>query len=87
MDHIKMDYDMATAEERVQKVEEITANTPPEKLSPSYLDELANYMVTPIKKEDYNREQIKEQIKKNEYEGNFLLGTRVQIKKWRRWNL
>ena len=56
MDHIKMDYDLATAEERVQKVEEIIANTPPEKLSPSYLDELGNYIVTPIKKENYNRE-------------------------------
>ena len=59
MNHIKMDYDLSTAEERVQKVEEIIANTPPEKLFPSYLDELANYIShTQITKEEKEQKKI-----------------------------
>ena len=61
-----MDYDLSTAEERVQKVEEIIVNTPPEKLFPSYLDELANYIShTQITKEEKEEKEEKKIITKN----------------------
>ena len=48
----KMDFSLATAEERVQKVKEIIANTPSERLTNTYLNKLADYIVfAPSKKE------------------------------------
>ena len=48
----KMDYSLETAEERVKKVEEIIANTPEERLTPYYLEKLAEYIVVPIDKKE-----------------------------------
>lgn len=44
-DHIKMDYTLGTVEERVKKLNEIIANTSPEKLTPKYLDRMADYLI------------------------------------------
>lgn len=44
-DYIKMDYSLDNVEERIKKVEEIIANTPPEKLTPQYLDKMAQYLI------------------------------------------
>ena len=57
-EYIKMDYSLETAEERKTKVEEIIANTPPEKLTPYYLDKLANYLVIPIEKQEKKQKYI-----------------------------
>lgn len=43
--YIKMDSSLMTAEERTNKVKEIIASTPPEKLTPFYLEKLANYIL------------------------------------------
>ena len=51
-DYIKMDYSLETPQERITKVEEIIANTPPERLTPKYLEKLADYVVFAINKED-----------------------------------
>ena len=59
MDYIQMDYSLITPEERVQKVEEIIANTPSEKLTPYYLDLLAEYIIKPeTKKEKKKSDEI-----------------------------
>lgn len=50
--YIKMDYSLETPEERVKKVEEIIANTPEERLTPYYLEKLAEYIVIPINKKE-----------------------------------
>ena len=57
-EHIKMDYDLPTAEERVKKVEEIIANTPSEKLTPYYLEKMAEYITEPITKEEKKEKLI-----------------------------
>ena len=57
-EYIKMDFELATAEERNEKVKEIIANTPPEKLTPLYLDRLAKYIVDPITKEEKKEKKI-----------------------------
>ena len=44
-DYIKMDYSLTTCEERVEKVKEIIANTPPERLTNFYLEALGKYIV------------------------------------------
>lgn len=43
--YIKMDYTLKTPEERNAKVEEILANTSPERLTPTYLSKLADYII------------------------------------------
>lgn len=43
--YIKMDYSLETVEERVEKLNEIIANTAPEKLTPKYLDKMADYLI------------------------------------------
>lgn len=58
MDYIKMDYSLETAEERNEKAKEIIANTPPEKLTPLYLSKLADYIVTPITKQERKERKI-----------------------------
>ena len=56
--YIKMDWSLETAEERVKKVEEIIAKTPPEKLTPKYLDKLSEYIVFPIEKTERKKGYI-----------------------------
>lgn len=56
--YIKMDYSLKTAEERVVKAEEIIANTPSDRLTPYYLDKLADYIVLPIDKEERKKKYI-----------------------------
>jgi hypothetical protein len=50
--YIKMDWSLETSEERVAKAEEIIANTPSEKLTPQYLDKMAEYITFPIDKKE-----------------------------------
>lgn len=56
--YIKMDWSLETAEERVKKVEEIISKTPPEKLTPKYLDKLSEYIVFPIEKSERKKGYI-----------------------------
>ena len=51
-DYIKMDYSLTTSQDRIAKVEEIIANTPPERLTSKYLDRLAEYILDPQTKEE-----------------------------------
>jgi hypothetical protein len=57
-EYIKMDWDLVTSEERVKKVEEIIANTPPEKLTSNYLERMADYLVFPLNKEERKQKKI-----------------------------
>jgi len=57
-EYIKMDYSLETPEERVIKVKEIIANTPSERLTPYYLDKLAEYIVVPIEKKERKKNYI-----------------------------
>ena len=57
-DYIKMDYSLTTPEERKAKVEEIIANTPPEKLTPRYLEKLADYIIFAMTKEERKNKKI-----------------------------
>jgi len=57
-DYIKMDYSLLTPEARAAKVDEIIANTPPERLTSRYLDRLAEYIVDPITKEERKEKNI-----------------------------
>ena len=53
-----MDYSLETPEERVAKVEEIIANTPSERLTPYYLNKLAEYIVLAMTKEEKKQKKI-----------------------------
>ena len=55
-DYIKMDYSIDTVEGRLQRVNEIIANTPSEKLTSSYLERMGEYLIdlTIDKKKDKN---------------------------------
>ncbi len=57
-DYIKMDFSLETAEERKKKVEEIIANTPPERLTPTYLEKLSDYIVFAMDKEEKKQKKI-----------------------------
>lgn len=50
--YIKMDYSIEDPKERVNKVNEILANTPSEKLTPYYIEKLTRYLVEPIDKKE-----------------------------------
>jgi len=56
--YIKMDYSLLTAEERLAKVNEIIANTPPNKLTSYYLEQMAIYITEPITKEEKKEKKI-----------------------------
>jgi len=56
--YIQMDFNLPTAEARVQKVNEIIANTPPERLTQKYLSKLADYIVMPLSKEEKKEKNI-----------------------------
>lgn len=53
-----MDYSLLTPEERKAKVEEIIQNTPSEKLTPQYLEKLADYLVFAMDKEEKKDKKI-----------------------------
>lgn len=57
-DYISMDFSLETPEERKIKVEEIIKNTPPERLTPKYLEKLADYIVFAMDKEERKRKKI-----------------------------
>lgn len=56
--YIKMDYNLKTAEERVEKVKEIIANTPSERLTQKYLEKLSDYIVIPIERQERKENHI-----------------------------
>lgn len=56
--YIKMDFSLTSAQERNEKVKEILANTPPEKLTPLYLNKLAEYIVEPITDQEKKEKRI-----------------------------
>lgn len=56
--YIKMDYNLVTPEERVEKVKEIIANTPSNKLTPLYLEKLSNYIIFAMDKEERKQKKI-----------------------------
>lgn len=49
--YIKMDWSL-TPEERVKKAEEIITNTPPERLTQTYLEKISEYITYPIEKSE-----------------------------------
>lgn len=53
-----MDYNLVTPEERVEKVKEIIANTPSNKLTPLYLEKLSNYIIFAMDKEERKQKKI-----------------------------
>ncbi|MCI7206202.1 MAG: hypothetical protein MSA15_09475 [Clostridium sp.] len=57
-EYIKMDYKLKTAEERVEKVKEIIANTPSERLTQKYLEKLSDYIVIPIERQERKKNHI-----------------------------
>ena len=56
--YIKMDFSLETPEERNKKVEEIIANTPPERLTPKYLEKLADYIIFAMDKQERKEKKI-----------------------------
>lgn len=56
--YIKMDFSLITPEERTKKVEEIIASTAPEKLTPVYLEKLADYIIFAMDKQERKQKQI-----------------------------
>lgn len=56
--YIKMDYSLETPEERNEKVKEIIANTPPERLTPAYLEKLADYIVFSMDKKGSQKRDV-----------------------------
>lgn len=50
--YIKMDFSLESPEERTEKVKEIIENTPPEKLTPTYLEKLADYIIHAVDKKE-----------------------------------
>ena len=53
-----MDFSLETPEERNEKVKEIIANTPPEKLTPNYLEKLTDYIIFAMDKQERKRKKI-----------------------------
>ena len=56
--YIKMDFSLETPEERVKKVEEIIANTPPEKLTHTYLEKLTDYIIFAMDKQERKQREV-----------------------------
>ena len=57
-DYIKMDFSLETPEERNEKVKEIIANTPSERLTPKYLEKLADYIIFAMDKQERKQKKI-----------------------------
>lgn len=55
---LRMDFSLETPEERCALVQKIVDNTSPEKLTPKYLEKLADYLVFPIEKEERKQKHI-----------------------------
>ena len=56
--YIKMDFSLLTPEERVEKVKEIISKTPPERLTPKYLEKLADYIIFAMDKQEKQQKRI-----------------------------
>ena len=56
--YIKMDFSLETPEERNEKVKEIIDKTPPEKLTPKYLEKLADYIIFAMDKQERKEKKI-----------------------------
>lgn len=56
--YIKMDFSLESPEERKKKVEEIIANTPSDRLTPKYLEKLADYIIFAMDKEERKQKKI-----------------------------
>ena len=55
---IKMDFSLQTPEERNDLVKKIVEQTPPEKLTPKYLERLADYIIFAMDKEEKKQKKI-----------------------------
>ena len=55
---IKLDYSLETPEERNQLVNKIIAETPPEELTPGYMEILANYLILCMEKQERKQKKI-----------------------------
>ena len=55
---IAMDWTLETPEARTEKVKEIVANTPSERLTPKYLEKLSNYILDALTKEEKKQKFI-----------------------------
>lgn len=56
--YIKMDFSLETPEERNEKVKEIIEKTPPEKLTPKYLEKLTDYIIFAMDKQERKEKKI-----------------------------
>lgn len=56
--YIKMDFSLETPEERNEKVKEIIRETPPEKLTPKYLEKLTDYIIFAMDKQERKEKKI-----------------------------
>lgn len=56
--YIKMDYSLEDPRDRVKKVEEIIANTPPERLTQRYIEKLSDYIIFAMDKEERKQKRI-----------------------------
>lgn len=54
----RMDFSLETPEERNEKVKQIIANTPSEKLTPLYLEKLADYLIFAMDKQERRNKKI-----------------------------
>ena len=58
-DYIKMDYSLDTAEKRIEKLNEIIASTPPERLNSRYLKKMGDYLIdVTLTKEEKKKKEI-----------------------------
>ena len=55
---LRMDYTIETPEGRNERVKEIIATTPPEKLTPKYLEKLSDYIVFALDKKERQEKKI-----------------------------
>jgi len=53
-----MDFSLQTPEERNDLVKKIVEQTPPEKLTPKYLERLADYIIFAMDKEEKKQKKI-----------------------------
>lgn len=56
--YIKMDFSLQTPEERTALVEKIVKETPPQRLTPSYLEKLADYIIFAMEKKERQEKKI-----------------------------
>ena len=56
--YIKMDFSLETPAERNELVQKIIKETPPEKLTNTYLEKLADYIIFAMDKEERKQKKI-----------------------------